>query len=123
MTVPGLRPSSPRLLGRTSVNSSESLAVQDAVYASVGVMSNGLADNLESVRLDVVSESSPATLCRIFGALFNLSIVPSSATTSPLDDEMMITQLHLESLSSHKIDLLQRKIVQQTETLDVSIRR
>ena len=89
-----------------------------AAYADVSARPIEFASD---VRADIVTEPTALSLSKIFGVLTQLDIFPSSISILPLDSELLSVQLQFARVSASKLDLLARKALQLTETLNVSV--
>jgi hypothetical protein len=101
------------------MSTSIDLSGEDDVYANIRRECQSTSVNgLHEIR--VVSDAVPTALPRIFGLLSSLSIVPLSTSSSFGTDNTISLSINLRGVDQSTIDLLQRKIYQLTETVEVA---
>jgi hypothetical protein len=93
------------------------LSDEDDVYANLP-RDRRLDTDVGHYELVVVSEAAPTALARIFGLLSSLSIVPLSTSSLQCDNTVSLN-LKFNDVDLSTADLLQRKIAQLTETVEI----
>jgi hypothetical protein len=95
------------------------LTGQDDVYGLPHGANGGDCAILKA-GIRVTVERSPTALAQVFGLLCTFSIVPKAVGSDPSDEDFFTLSLAFEKIHYDKFELLNRKLSQMTETINVS---
>lgn len=100
------------------------LAGQADVYSETPrIAADRTADPAGRCAISLTVEQSPMALCRVFGLIGTVSMVPALSRTSKGDDEIIEVFLEFPGADPHKFNLLCRKLSQLTETVSLQATR
>ena len=96
------------------------LAGQEDVY-SVHTTEHAPVAELQRVQLVILLECLPGALARAYALLCLFELVPLASRTELCDDDAIRLEWQFAHLPPDRLDLLQRKIRQLTECLEVTV--
>lgn len=95
---------------------------RDAVYGASTCADLRSTENLsESHAVFIKSEHSPSALSKIFAILATFSVVPVHALSTAGENDVLELEISLEGMTRRRANLLYRKILQLTDTIDASL--
>lgn len=75
---------------------------------------------IEQAVIKVTVERSPTALAQVFGLLCTFSVVPEAVRSDQPGGEFFTVSLTFANFCNRKFDLLNRKLSQLTETIEVN---